>query len=194
MNQNQKGKRVERELVHFLKEHGFASARRTEQYCGKAGTSDVECKELSDFHIESKGVKDSKLTKSQVNKWYSQLEEDCPIGKTPILFCKANGKDWVTLVNRESIIDFFPSFIFYPLSGDSFNPTDVFEELDTKDSLVNIFKIVPVEKKSKAINVLAFKCGENKGFLILKSVEFIEVLKKYNKVKKEMIDTYTEIN
>lgn len=36
-----RGKRAELDLVHQLQKFEFLEARRTSQYCGKAGTSDV---------------------------------------------------------------------------------------------------------------------------------------------------------
>ena len=50
VNSRAKGARAERELANKLKEHGF-QAHRTQQFCGKAGNSDVECQELSKYHI-----------------------------------------------------------------------------------------------------------------------------------------------
>lgn len=52
----QKGKRVERELVHMLKDLGSSDAKRTAQYNGMKGDSDVEAPDsLPSFHLESKG-------------------------------------------------------------------------------------------------------------------------------------------
>lgn len=50
-----KGKRGERLLVNILKGYGL-EAHRSQQYCGRAGTADVQCKELNNFHLEVKWV------------------------------------------------------------------------------------------------------------------------------------------
>lgn len=99
INSKQKGSRVERMLVIFLKECGIASARRTEQYCGNTGdASDVVADELPSYHIECKGTKSQVLNYSKLKAWLAQLKTDCPSGKIPILFWKANGVDWVLLM------------------------------------------------------------------------------------------------
>lgn len=54
VNSNQKGKRGEREAAEYLRSIGFTSARRAQQYCGNAGTSDLHVDELPNVHIEVK--------------------------------------------------------------------------------------------------------------------------------------------
>ena len=49
-----KGKVGEREGAAYLKSLGFASARRTKQYTGSAGDSDIVCDELPHVFIECK--------------------------------------------------------------------------------------------------------------------------------------------
>lgn len=191
MNQNKKGKRIERELVHFLKDHGFASARRTEQYCGKAGTADIDCKELSDFHIESKGVKEPSFKKSQLKKWSEQLEADCPEGKIPILFCKINGEDWLTLIPSEIMLNYFTDFIFITATGDSVLPYKLIKEQQNRDYLLNHFK---VESSKPFIPVVAFRCDEKRAFAIVESTNFMKVIQTYKEVKKKMIEDYVELN
>ena len=54
-NSRQKGKRGEREAAAYLRELGFEDARRTQQYCGTEGNSDVVCPDsLPGLHIEVK--------------------------------------------------------------------------------------------------------------------------------------------
>lgn len=64
-----RGKRAELDLVHELQSYGFTEARRTAQYCGKAGTSDVVG--IPGVHIECKAVQ-------RLNIWeaLSQSERD----------------------------------------------------------------------------------------------------------------------
>lgn len=53
-NSKQKGSRGEREFSeHWAAETGFIT-RRTQQYCGTEGTSDVTCESLPRLHIEVK--------------------------------------------------------------------------------------------------------------------------------------------
>lgn len=100
INQCRKGKRVELELVHFLKDNGLASARRSEQHNGCEGLSDVLVPELPHFHIESKGTKPSELPQSKLRDWIVQMDRDCPSNQIPVLFWKANGKEWTVLITH----------------------------------------------------------------------------------------------
>ena len=53
INSNSKGKRGELELVNVLKQLGF-EARRTQQYSGAEGTSDVTIEGAPSLHVECK--------------------------------------------------------------------------------------------------------------------------------------------
>lgn len=113
INAKKKGSRVELELVHWMKERGVKSARRTQQFSGKEGTSDVVAPEdLPSFHIEVKGTATSKLEKSKLKKWVEQLYADCPENKLPVLFNKANNKDWIALVLDYEFITIFKDAFF----------------------------------------------------------------------------------
>lgn len=97
INVCQKGKRVERELVTWLKSKGISSARRTRQYNGEGLSDVVAMEDLPNFHIECKGVKAKYLTRTQINNWAEQLKRDCPTNLVPVLFCKRNNIDWIAL-------------------------------------------------------------------------------------------------
>lgn len=98
VNQKKKGSRIELELVHWLKNHGIESARRTQQFSGKEGTSDiVATDELPNWHIESKGTKSSLLTRSTIKKWLTQVKTDSK-QKYSVILNKANSKDLVALI------------------------------------------------------------------------------------------------
>lgn len=72
VNSRQKGKRGELEAVKFLKSLGF-DARRTQQYSGAEGTSDVTCLDLPDWHIEVKyGVQGLDLGTA---RWWQALDQ-----------------------------------------------------------------------------------------------------------------------
>lgn len=100
MNSREKGKRVELHFVHKLNESGF-TARRGQQFCGANGDADIIVDELSDYHIEIKGVE-------RLN-YYDAMEQstrDAKAGETPILMHKKNRKpelvtmyldDWIKL-------------------------------------------------------------------------------------------------
>ena len=70
INSRSKGKRGELELSKVLREHGF-EARRSQQYCGAAGDSDVigvpgwhiECKRVQNLNVQNalkQAINDSK--------------------------------------------------------------------------------------------------------------------------------------
>lgn len=81
-----RGKRGELNLVHALRDAGFTEARRTAQYCGKAGTSDVVG--LPGVHVEAKNVE-------RLNIWsaLAQSKRDAEAdgnGDIPAVFFKRN--------------------------------------------------------------------------------------------------------
>lgn len=85
-----RGKRAELDLVHKLQSFGFSDARRTAQYCGKAGTSDVVG--IPGVHCECKAVQ-------RLNIWeaLSQSERDSAAdgkGDIPAVFFKRNRSGW----------------------------------------------------------------------------------------------------
>lgn len=85
-----RGKRAELDLARKLQEFGFTEARRTSQYCGKAGTSDVTG--LPGVHCESKAVE-------RLNIWsaLAQSRRDSEAdgnGDIPAVFFKRNRSGW----------------------------------------------------------------------------------------------------
>ena len=97
VNAKQKGSRVERQLRDILRQRGI-EARRTAQYCGMSGdASDVVVKEhwLSEWHIESKGIK--KIYPYLLKAWTLQCERDSQ-GKPWAIFCKELRKPWKVFV------------------------------------------------------------------------------------------------
>lgn len=101
-----RGKRAELDLVHKLHEFGFSEARRTSQYCGKAGTSDIVG--VPGVHVECKAVQ-------RLNIWEALLQskrdsEADGNGDIPAVFFKRNRsgfyvamplKDFVSLYKGE---------------------------------------------------------------------------------------------
>jgi Holliday junction resolvase len=98
MHSRNKGKRGELELANKLKEHGF-TARRTQQFCGKAGDSDVVCTELADYHIECKRVQNL-----NVDKAIDQATRDCG-DKTPIVCHRKNNRPWLVTLYLEDWLE-----------------------------------------------------------------------------------------
>lgn len=100
-----RGKRAELDLVHELQSFGFAEARRTAQYCGKAGTSDVVG--LPGVHCECKAVE-------RLNIWeaLSQSKRDSEAdgnGDFPALFFKRNRSGWYVALPLSDFIRLYAS-------------------------------------------------------------------------------------
>ena len=93
-NSRAKGAAGERELANKLKEYGY-TARRTQQFCGKAGDSDVVCEELDQYHIEVKRVE-----RLNIDKAMEQSLNDCK-DKTPIVVHRRNKKPWMVTMYLE---------------------------------------------------------------------------------------------
>lgn len=96
-----RGKRAELDLVHKLQEFGFTEARRTAQYCGKAGTSDVVG--IPGVHCECKAVQ-------RLNIWeaLSQSKRDSAAdgnGDIPAVFFKRNRSGWYVAVPLTDFVD-----------------------------------------------------------------------------------------
>lgn len=98
-NSRDKGKRGELELVHVLKEKGI-DAHRTQQFCGKAGDSDVVAEDLKLYHFEVKRVE-----KLVIDDAIEQAKRDCPEGKTPVVAHRRNRGEWLVTMTLEDWID-----------------------------------------------------------------------------------------
>lgn len=98
-----RGKRAELDLVHKLKEAGFSEARRTAQYCGKAGTSDVVG--MPGIHCECKAVQ-------KLNIWaaLAQSKRDAEAdgnGDIPAVFFKRNRTGWYVALPLSDFVDLY---------------------------------------------------------------------------------------
>lgn len=100
VNAIQKGKRVEREVAQLLnKLLPGCNARRTQQYCGKEGTSDVTAEgPLANWHIESKGYSFPYLEFKQLGKWLDQTRRDASEGAKRVIFVKLIRQDFLCVV------------------------------------------------------------------------------------------------
>lgn len=98
-----RGKRAELDLVHQLQKFGFTEARRTAQYCGKAGTSDVVG--IPGVHCECKAVE-------RLNIWeaLSQSERDSKSdgnGDIPAVFFKRNRSGFYVAVPLKDFVQLY---------------------------------------------------------------------------------------
>ena len=92
MNSKDKGKRGELDAVRFLKECGFPDARRTHQYAGNNGDSDVVCPNwLPGVHIECKRNEDIDIGKAAWHRAINQAKEECGDKEWCVLWRKNRG-------------------------------------------------------------------------------------------------------
>jgi Holliday junction resolvase len=101
-NSKQKGSRGERELRDLLKSFGL-KARRTQQYSGTEGTSDVTCPDLDLLHIEVKRTENFKGY-----QWIEQAKNDSK-GSIPTVWWRKNKKQWLVLMEAESLLTLLTS-------------------------------------------------------------------------------------
>lgn len=102
VNSRRKGKAGELEAVNFLKEIGFADARRTAQFCGKNGDSDIQCPEsLANVHIECKRRKDIDVGTAALAAAILQASSECGDREWCVLWRRDGAKIWkLTFVPR----------------------------------------------------------------------------------------------
>lgn len=102
MNSRQKGKRIELELVHKLKEvFGWESVARSQQYCGRAGDSDLQAPEAPTLFIESKGVQNLNLHRAM------EVAVSQAGGMTAVVCHKKNRTGWLVTMRIEEV----PAFV-----------------------------------------------------------------------------------
>ncbi len=106
VNANAKGKRCERQVVAWLRELGYESARRGEQYKGTADSPDIDCKELWWINIESKGRASFPST-AEMEKWLVKAEADCGPNQRALLVVLPNRRPPI-LVYRRHYPDVWP--------------------------------------------------------------------------------------
>ena len=94
----EKGKRGERMFAEICRKHGYTKARRSVQYCGKAGTA-ADVVGLPGIHVEVKNVENL-----NVRKALEQAEEDNQAAggkKLPLVAWKKNRQKWVAVMDLE---------------------------------------------------------------------------------------------
>ncbi|MBR4855154.1 MAG: hypothetical protein IKU94_00830 [Bacteroidaceae bacterium] len=98
-----KGKRGERMLSSFLREHGY-EARRTSQYCGQTGdASDVVG--LPGLHIECKFVE-----RLNVAEALRQAMHDAKPSLIPVVFHKRSREEWLVTMRGEDFMKIYPEW------------------------------------------------------------------------------------
>jgi Holliday junction resolvase len=88
-----KGAQGERELAEVFRTMGY-TARRTQQYCGSNGDSDITVDELPGLLIECKRVE-----RLNIDEAMSKAKQDAAAQeKTPMVCHRKNGGDWMLTV------------------------------------------------------------------------------------------------
>ena len=96
INSQAKGKRAEREVAKLINKYLGTNVRRTPQSGGlsiKGDIIDINPDSAAyQFHFE---VKDQK--KLMIPKWWEQIDDDCPLAKTPVNVFKMNAQFYATM-------------------------------------------------------------------------------------------------
>ena len=96
INSQQKGKRAEREVAKLINKHLGTNVRRTPLSGGLNFKGDIidtnPDSAAFDYHFE---VKDQK--KLMIPKWWQQIDDDCPVAKTPVNVFKMNAQFYATM-------------------------------------------------------------------------------------------------
>jgi len=107
INSQAKGKRAEREVAKLINKYLGTNVRRTPLSGAlnfKGDIIDINPDSAAyQFHFE---VKDQK--KLMIPKWWEQIDDDCPLAKTPVNVFKMNAQfyatmqftDWLSLLSE----------------------------------------------------------------------------------------------
>lgn len=98
INSKRKGSAGERELASVLREHGYANAKRGQQYCGYNGDADI-VDAIPGIHIECKRVERLNLEAA-----FDQSVRDAKAGEIPVVMHRRNRRPWMITIRLE---DFF---------------------------------------------------------------------------------------
>ena len=108
--QREKGKRGERLWRDLLRDFGFHTAYRTQQFSGKCpeGSADVNCPQLPSLHFEVKNVERLSIWPSM-----TQASVDAPAGKIPVVahtkkrhgfLVTLTGEDFLNIIRRSDLV------------------------------------------------------------------------------------------
>ena len=93
-----KGKRGELAWRDFLREHGYADARRGQQFQGGPGSPDVVGGPVG-THVEVKNTERHEMWAAM-----EQSEREAAPGEMPYVACKRNGKRWLVVLRAEDLL------------------------------------------------------------------------------------------
>lgn len=99
VNSNQKGKRGERELAEFFRNHGI-EARRGQQFSGGSDSPDVVTG-LNGIHFEVKRVEAGNLY-----NWLDQAKRDAG-NNIPAVAHRRSDKPWVVILDLDDFLNYF---------------------------------------------------------------------------------------
>lgn len=129
-----KGKRGERYVANWLKEKLGVEARRSQQYCGVAGDSDVIG--LEGAHIEVKFVENLSISKAM-----QQAEKDAKDSNIPVIFHKKNNQPLMVTVKADDLYDLC-AIIFLTAPLKSLQDTNLISQDKAKSSEPEIPQLV----------------------------------------------------
>lgn len=99
INSRQKGAAGERELAEIFRAMGYASARRSQQFCGVNSDSDLAIEEMPGLLIESKRVQRLDLHEAVVKA----ASDAAPHLKTPMVCHRKNGCEWLATIRLKDL-------------------------------------------------------------------------------------------
>ena len=100
--EREKGKRGERQLRDLLRDAGFDSAYRTQQFSGACpeGSADVKCPQLPSIHWEVKNVE-----KLSIWPAMAQSLADAAAGQTAVVAHTKNNYGFLVTLRAEDFLD-----------------------------------------------------------------------------------------
>jgi hypothetical protein len=100
INSRRKGARAELEVAEILSRMGIES-RRAQQYCGRAGTADIQCD--APLHVEVKHQE-----RLSPYAYMDQAVRDCKpaSSRIPIVWMRSNQRPWLVVVRADDVLRF----------------------------------------------------------------------------------------
>lgn len=103
INSKSKGKRGELEAVHYLKNKGYDTARRSVQYSGKGNEDSADVVDaIPGVHLEVK-----RTEKCNPYKYLEQAIEDSTLtgkGDMPVVMHRQNRKEWIAILRMDDLV------------------------------------------------------------------------------------------
>lgn len=100
-----KGKRGERELVQVLHQLGFATVRRSQQYCGTADSADLVG--LPGVHIECKRCEQLSLYRALAQS----IDDSADVADMPVVMHRRNGHPWVVVSQLNDWVKLYRAYL-----------------------------------------------------------------------------------